>query len=419
MIEPHRKDKFMDNMEKSETVGNYSESLVDKFYRWMFRNQSGVVQTCAFPVPTENQDASELGEGKWIHARTYNEFEEFCRTYSGLWRYHVYAGVNTLDEEPKYGRGSISDISHIRKLCFDIELKRDSYGGSTKQEVWWTYQYALAEIKYINEQYDAWPLVVMSENGIHLHYNVDFECSDEYLHGKQHVYSKYITENAMDNKYVETIKKNAPDHIRFDQDDVSDPARVMKIPGTLGIKSEHGRLCGIIHKPKASNAGAITENDITKNLETIKSEVGGSDTASASMASSTTNKNIDTTASSLTQELKTKIKRYTQKDDSFAFFVTAGESQMIGDNDDRPERINHNHKIYDSRSELEFAFVVKMLKHGFTENEIVDIMWESNMTKWKEESDHYRQRTISRAIDYFDGQVVKDSRDGSYSFSDK
>jgi len=410
MISPQSKDKFMENMKKSEKIGDYSEPLIDKFYRWMFRNQDGVVQTCVFPVPPENKDVSEMGEGKWIHARTYNEFEEFCRTYSGVWRYHVYAGVNTLDAEPKYGRGSIDDISRIRKLCFDIELKRESYGGSTKEEVWWAYRYALAEVKYMNERYGVWPLVAMSENGIHLHFNVDFECKSEYLHQKQHIYSKHITQNAMDNKYVDTIKSNAPDHITFDQDDVSDPARVMKVPGTTGVKSDTGRLCAIIHMPTASDAGTITESDIQTDIETIKSEVGHSNNNSTSSASTSAVKNVDTTKSSLQDELEDKLKRYIRKDASFAKFCVKDESELIDEDDDKPE-------LYDSRSELEFAFVVKMLKHGFTESEIVDVMWNSEMSKWREESSHYRERTVSRAIDYFDGQVVKDSREGSHSFS--
>lgn len=401
MIEPLDKDEFMKNMQASENAGAYSEDAVDRFYRWMYGDQEGVVQVCAFPVPPEDKDKSDMGPGKWIHARTYNEFQDFCHTHSGLWRYHVYSGVNTLDETPREGRGGVSDISAVKKLSFDIETARSSYQGSTKEEVWWTYQYALAQIKYISEEYGAWPLVVMSENGIHLHYSVDFDCTDELLHNRQHLYSKYITQKAMDSKYVNIIKDKSPDHIEFDQDDVSDPARVMKIAGTQGIKSENGRLCGIIHQPSSDTAGTIRGEDIGASPEQLSELFDDSSNAEASQSSSTKVESVDVAPSKLSEELKRKVKGLVRNDPSFKQFWEGDSSG------------------YDSRSEFEFAFVIKMLDRGLSKEEIVDVMWASGMTKWDEESDHYRQKTIENAIEYFDGSTTKDSRNGSFSFSDR
>jgi hypothetical protein len=403
MIDPLTKKEFMGGMKAAKRADQYSENAVERFYRWMYSNQTGVVQTCAFPVPPSDKDKNDMGGGKWIHARTYNEFEEFCRTHSGLWRYHVYSGVNTLNNIPQTGRGSVREIETIKRLTFDIETSRSSYQGSSKEEVWWTYQYALAQIKYISEKFNAWPLVVMSENGIHLHYMVSFECSNDYLHNRQHIYSKYITKNAMNNKYVSIIESKAPDDIVFDQDDVSDPARVMKVPGTLGIKSKDGRLCGIVHQPPSDTAGTIRGSDIEMTPEELRDEFSQSNNSQApsSKPSATQISDIDSSPSDLDNETEKLVGDLKRNDDSFQDFF------------------NGDHGEYKSRSETEFAFIIKMLNHGFTKEQIVNTMWASALTKWDEESDNYRKRTVQKAIDYFDGSVTKSSRNGSFSFSDK
>jgi hypothetical protein len=393
MIEPLDQDTFMAQMRKSEQAGELSERAIKQFWSWMYGSPEGAVQVCAFPVPAEGQKQHELGQGKWIQARTYDEFYEFCDTHSGLWRYHTYAGVNTLDEMPEQGRGKIDHIDKVEHLSFDIETETGSYEGASKEAVWWSYQYALAEVKFMMENYGVLPMVVMSENGIHLHFNVDFEVRDELLLGKQHLYSKYLTHKAMESEYVQTIEEKSPDHITFDQDDVSDPPRVMKVPGTRGIKSETGRLCGIIHQPSIEDAGVITEDQVTVTEDEKESLRDDSDDGTEDRTPD------DTSPGTLGDDVKSKISRLCKNDSTFKQYW------------------NGNPGKYDSRSEAEFAFVLKMLNHDFTVNQIVDVMWASGMVKWDEESEHYRERTIDYALDYFDGTVVRDSNDGSYSFS--
>jgi len=402
MIEPLDKDDFIDHMRASEQYGDYAHGPVERFYEWMYRSQDGVVQTCAFPVPPKDKDKADMGEGKWIHARTFNEFQEFCKTHSGLWMYHVYSGVNTLSETPDYGRGSAQIIDNINILSFDIELAKDSYSGSTKEEVWWTYQYALAEIKFMEQEYGVWPLTVMSENGIHLHYQVDFDCTDELMHNRQHMYSKFITQQAMDNQYTSIVEAQSPDSITFDQDDVSDPARVMKVPGTKGIKSESGRLCGIIHQPTATEAGTITPSDIPHGDDEIRDSFEQSSKTSNSSSESTEKlDSIDITPSDLSSELAERVKHLVRNDPTFSDYWQG----TIDENDDR--------------SETEFSFILKLLNHDFTKQQIVDVMGASGMEKWHEESTHYREKTLSEAVDWFDGTVKRDSTNGSFSFSEK
>lgn len=393
MIDPLDKSEFMACMEQSETVGDYSEYAANRFWDWMYAEQDGLVQLCCFPVPTEGKTKSEMGDGKWQHVTEKSHFLDFCSTHSGLWRYHVYSGVNTLDKTPEYGRGGVEHIDTVNTLSFDIELAKDSYKGSTKEEVWWTYQYALAEVKFIMEEYGVYPLVVMSENGIHMHYKVDFECRDELLEGKQHIYSKFITHQAMNSDYVSTIKDKAPSHIEFDQDDVSDIPRVMKVAGTKGIKSEYGRLCGIIHEPPSDKAGVIQESDVDVDKSVINSGNKSSSSGSGS------DKPVSVEPEDIDSGTMDKVKRHAKNDETFGRYWR-GELNT-----------------YDSRSEAEFGFIIKMLNHGFTESEIQEVMWASGMTKWAEESDHYRRRTIENALDYFDGNVTKDSKDGTFSFT--
>jgi hypothetical protein len=167
----------------------------------------------------------------------------------------------------------------------------------------------------------------------------------------------------------------------------------MKIPGTRGIKSENGRLCGIIHEPPLEEAGVIRERDLEVTDEDID-EITEDDEDTTS-----TSRSVNTSPDDLSNDTVGRVERLAKNDSTFRLYWN-GET---GD--------------YESRSEAEFAFVIKLLNHGFTESEIVDVMWASGMSKWDEESDHYRERTISNAIDYFDGTVVKDSSDGSFSFS--
>lgn len=392
-ISPLSRKQFMKQMDNAEQAGNYSDAAVERFWNWMYHRHDGVVQTCAFPVPTPDGDRSDMGEGKWVHSRSLREFKHFCKIHSGLWRYHVYAGVNTLEEEPEYGRGSVDHITSVHRLTFDIETKRESYGGASEREVWWTYRYALAQAKFMLEEYGVLPMMVMSENGIHMHYKVDFDCTDEYLRGRQHIMCKYITYQAMNNEYVNVVLDNCPSDITIDQDDVSDPPRVMKVPGTRGIKSESGRLCGIIHEPDLSDAGLIVESDVEPDESIFDKSSGGSSSSSNAQIS------VDTSASSLADGTKGKVKRLCKNDGRFGQFW------------------NGNIPDYDSRSEAEFAFVIKMLNHDFSQSQIVNIMWASGMSKWQEESEHYRERTVENAMDYFDGNVKRDAEDGSFSFS--
>jgi len=393
MIEQIDKDQFISRMEIAEIEGQYAENAVKRFWDWMFKQTDGIVQACAFAVPTGDGNIEDKADNKWVHARAYSEFEDFCNTHSGLWRYHVYAGVNTLDRTPGHGRGSVRHIDRVNRISFDIETEREPHSGASKEEVWWCYRYALAQTKFMAEQYGVWPMMIMSENGVHLHYKADFECSDELLHGKQHVYTKYLTHRAINSKYANIIENKAPDSISFDQDDVSDPARVMKVPGTRGIKSENGRLCGIIHQPNLSDAGIVNGDSIDVDVDELKETFADSD------SNGDTTRVVDTSPGKLNSDTMGKVKRLCKNDKRFRMYWRGDPGE------------------YESRSEAEYAFILKMLNHGFSERQIVNVMWASGMSKWQEDSDHYRDRTIRHALEYFDGTVVKDSKDGSFNFS--
>lgn len=206
----------------------------------------------------------------------------------------------------------------------------------------------------------------------------------------------------MNNKYTALIESKAPEHITFDQDDVSDPARVMKVAGTHGIKSEHGRLCGIIHEPSMDKAGKILPSNIEKPLDDIVKTLDDSETKSTSSGSTNANiDSVDVTPSDLDDELRETLEKRVRSNPKFRSFWN-GEAHG-----------------YDSRSEMEFAFIIKLLSYGFDEENIPAVMWASGMSKWDEESDHYRKKTIENALDYFDGNTVKDSSNGSFSFSDR
>lgn len=409
MIDPLDKEKFMRQMEKAQLTGDYSERAVERFHEWMYGRSDGMVQVCAFPVPTENQDVSEMGDGKYIHARSYAEFEDFCNTHSGLWRYHVYAGVNPLHEEPKYGRGRVDHVNRVQHLSFDIELERESYGGAENYEVWWAYRYALAQVKFMAVNYDVWPLVVMSENGIHLHYKVDFDNREELLDGRQHVYTKYLTHEAMNSPHAQAVRDKTPDGITIDQDDVSDVPRVMKVPGTRGIKSDMGRLCGIIHEPPVTDAGVITEDQIDVTISDVE------DLKDSISVDKSDVESVDTTPGTLDDLTARKVKREIMTDPVFTK-MWQGHTDSYEDIRDTEDGKDPN---YESRSEAEFGFVIKLISSGFTPDQIVDVMWASGMSKWDEEGDNYRERTVRRAIEFYDGPISKGPEDGSLNFERK
>lgn len=395
MIDPLSKQTFIDNMRKAEEGPDVSGNAIKRFWDWAYAGEEGDVQTCAFPVPTEDKSPDEMGTGHWIHARTYEEFRDFCSTYSGMWRYHIYSGVNTLNKEPENGRGGAKHITEVNHLSFDIELERDSYQGSTKNDVWWCYKYALAQAKFMNQEYGVWPMIVMSENGIHMHYKVDFTTDEEKMIGKSHKYTKYLTHQSMDSEHAEIIENKAPSYVNFAQDDVSDVPRVMKVPGTRGIKSENGRLCGIVHEPSLEKAGVITPDqvDVPDDFNKEKEKSQSSDESFENEGK------VDVEPEKASDETITRVKSLCKKEKLFRQLFR-GEIAS-----------------YDSRSEAEFAFIMKMLNHGFKAEEINEVMWASGMSKWDEESDHYRERSIEKALDRFDGYVQKDSTNGTFSFS--
>lgn len=395
VIKPLDKDQFIERLKVSEQYGSFSESAVESFYDWMYSDKDGYVQVCAFLIPT--QDDSELPEGHdaYEHTTTKQEFVDFCMEHSDLWRYQVYAGVNTLSEEPKYGRGGKDYIGTVNTFTLDIETDREPHTGASRQAVWWSYQYALAQVKYINEVFDVWPMVVMSENGIHLHYNADLPVKDKHLHNRQHRVTKYITKLAMNNDYVNKIQQQAPERIDFSPDDVSDVARVMKVPGTLGIKSEANRLCGIIHKPSKEARGCITLEDVEQYY--IPEFTNGSSNANSSSAN-VTSVSISPTTGELNEQLKKRLKEHCIEDNMFKAFFSG-------------KTLN-----YDSRSDAEFAFILKLLNYSYTKDEVPQVMSASGMEKWNEESKHYKEKTLSRALAEFDGNTKADRHTGSVSF---
>lgn len=381
----------MDLMDRSENVGNFSQPRVEQFYDWALDRQEGTPQVCAFPVPTDDNN-SIREQSKYCHPETKQEFIDFCKEHSGLWRYQLYAGVNTNSTVPDWGRGTIDTIDRVNILPFDIETQRGSYKGSKKTDVYWSYAYGIAITKYIGEKYSAWPMVVMSENGIHLHYRVDFDINDDLLYNKQHKYSKFLTHEAWNSDYVEKVKEKAPKDIKFSPDDVSDPPRVMKVPGTKGIKSNNGRLCGIIHAPNESESGEITEDDLNTDhverfIELVEEEQNKNEHS------------LNPKKYELHDNLEEKIDHLCSVDSVFKALW------------------NGKTLHYDSRSEAEMAFVLKMMGRGIHPDEVPDVMSKSGMSKWNQDTDHYRERTLENAMSQFDGNMTKDSTDSVLDFN--
>ena len=160
------------------------------------------------------------------------------------------------------------------------------------------------------------------------------------------------------------------------------------------------RLCGIIHEPEKSTAGVIKPSDVDVEESFVEE-----------LEETTTDKpvnkeSVSTEPSQLTDGTMEKVKRKSKQDPLFKRFWEGDESLWNGA-DSR----------YPSRSETEMAFVIKMLSYDFSQQQIINVMWASGMSKWDEESEHYRQRTISYAVDDFDGSVIRDSVDSSLSFS--
>jgi len=158
----------------------------------------------------------------------------------------------------------------------------------------------------------------------------------------------------------------------------------------LGIKSQKGRLCGIIHGAKHSECGVITEDQIDDN------ELPDFGSSSKSEPQETVS--LEPTPEKLNADLKAEIQEACNEDQLFKAF-------WLGKT-----------LTYDSRSHAEFAFIKKLLSMGFTQSEIQQVMEMSGMTKWSEERDHYKEKTLTRAMEEFDGEVTLNRDRGSFSF---
>lgn len=391
-MQPLDKQQFMSGMELSESKEGSSKSTIKRFWDWMYADLDGHIQVCAFGNPVEKEEETITPGSKWKHVNTFGDFETFCSANSGLWTYQVYSGVNALARNPTDGRGGLDEIDRVNHVTFDLETSREAYAGATKREVWWVYQLALRQMRFMYEEYDVLPLVVMSENGIHLHYKADFPITDDLLYNKQHSYSKYITHQAMNCDYVKELKEELPDDIQFGQDDVSDPARVMKVPGTMGQKSDSGRMCAIIHEPPHDEAGTIHTSDVTvPKAVAMEYEKNEKNTVSAKKAAKV--KDVD-----LNDTVEKRLENVKKADPKFRALF------------------NGNLTNYESRSEAEYALIIKMLSHSFSPGVVPQLMWESGMSKWDEEDDHYREKTIESALSYFDGTSYADSTTSSLDF---
>jgi len=282
--------------------------------------------------------------------------------------YTIWVSVNDVEE----GKDSIKGTQALTDLFFDIDAKRaDKNIPATKEEKKEAGERAVKLKNYIEKKYKVQGFIASSGNGFHLHfplprYELKGEAFREEVNAKVTAFSKRMAKEAG----VET-------------DSTFDIRRVSTLIGTFNQKIQDTPLKTEWEKDlmEMPFEQAVKEIQNARNINETLVEAILNENAVARVSAETEE------AGELTEEEKIRM---------------ANRIDILRAEDEKLDTLlDGKTKGYKSRSEAEFALLIKLFLYGFTEKEAWYIMNNiSNQTKWKEAGMSYKKHSIEKAKQY-------------------
>ena len=344
-------------------ITNISEKDVRAFYGILGHEKETEVRLLDLSNPKSSWS-------EFVHNE--DEFVELCKEHNG--KKKVCAGIH----ERRAGGTKTSDVVAAKTIVIDIDSVRPGKGlPATDEELAAAEDVADTIIEDCKERGLVPPIKVCSGNGYHLYFCVpELAVTDE----NRDVVGKVLKDFTRDlaNRY------STP---RADIDNIADLARIIQAPGTMNIKGDATaerphRLSRFV---TSVDPDAPRQEDVTLHGVLIQNIVHG--TVGACVV---TCKTSDTTLDE--KALQAKLDHIMQ-------YNTKARSLMDGDIGG-----------YKSRSEAEQALAVILVRDGIrSKNEIDTAMRQSELGKWSDAGDSYRECTYRKAVEFaeqIDGRVT-------------
>ena len=167
----------------------------------------------------------------WFKAGEFDKLEQTVKKYRN--KTNIYFGVGLRKRIlPNNLRGKDSDILIVTTLYADIDIKSEAHAetelpGSVNEAM-----------EFLNSLALKPSIIVNSGNGLHTYWLLD---------------SPFKIQNTQDKEYISSIFKGwskvlsskAQEH-GWKLDNVSDLARVLRIPGSINHKLKNGAICEVL-----------------------------------------------------------------------------------------------------------------------------------------------------------------------------
>lgn len=271
---------------------------------------------------------SKYQESEWsksIYIKCLEELINIVKSYSG--ERHIYIGVN----ERRENGSKINDIDTINNFVLDIDNKTNLI--ETQQIIFKIKEEALS-------QGFQEPLIISSGNGYHIYFSI-----------------KPIDNSNENRNKIKAVGKSIKDKYQNDfciiDDSVFEPARVMRLAGTMNIKTGVNSLSRIIN-----NVNRIEDELFSKKI--LQFEID----------------NRQSSRVDLPKDILDKIKNDFKINSLF----------------------NGDIEGFESRSEAELSLVERLIRIGLNKEQIFSIMSNCRIGKWNEANIQYRELTYKKSL---------------------
>jgi len=289
--------------------------------------------------------------------------------------YTVWVSFNEVEKD----HDSIEGISALQDLWFDIDAKReDKNKPATKEAREEAFQRASKLREYIEHKYNARGFLASSGNGMHLHFPLPrFPLVGENFRREV---------NAKVTAFAKMVSANAGVEI----DHTYDIRRVSTVIGSLNLKiptepleTKWEKSLAELPFEQAVEVIQTARNANQRLLEAIMDENAGAPP---------------------TQTETSEGAAFTEKEANMLDELRAQDAKLDA-------LLDGDVKGYKSRSEAEFALIIKLIQYGFSKKQIFYIM-DSNISKqnkWKEANkEKYREHTYENAKAFVETQAQEE-----------
>lgn len=296
------------------------------------------------------------------HVFLYNEndFVRLCIRYNGV--RNIYVGINERCDKGTKAEHVVS----LNNVFIDIDSIRRKGEMASKEMLAESEEKANKVSGYFRKSGFIEPKIVFSGNGNHLYAQIPpIEVNDS---NREDISIKLkIFGNSLRNMFSDRKSKI---------DNTFDISRVVGVPGTLSVKEFTSLRKSVSHLKRDEDA------KLREHILLMKSPYADEIGRNASKRYEEIN---PLNVVSIPKKLNS---RWNEGNLDYALRTDMKFRELY----------NGNISGYPSRSEAEFALIMKCMFYGIG---VIDALYSSGIGKWKDSGDNYRKRTVERAESMF------------------